>query len=88
MREDLSRDDALVAYAAANRLFGVTLGEREKATIVKVETTVMSRLTCYGFWSTVENPFPELSVLKPISGTGSDITPSGRRYGFGIRFKI
>ena len=88
MREDLSRDDALVAYAAANRLFGVILGEREKTTIVKVETTVMSRLACYGFWSEVSNPFPELSALKPISGTGSDITPSGRRYGFGIRLKI
>ena len=88
VREDLSRDDALVAYAAANRLFGVTLGEREKTTIVKVETTVMSRLACYGFWSEVSNPFPELSALKPISGTGSDITPSGRRYGFGIRLKI
>jgi hypothetical protein len=31
--EDLSRDDSLVAFAAARHMFGVTLGEREKGTI-------------------------------------------------------
>jgi hypothetical protein len=87
LREELSRDDSLVAYAAANRMFGVTLGKRERTTILKVETAVMGKLSLYGFWADVSNPFPELSALKPISGAGSDIVPSGRRYGGGVRFK-
>ncbi len=88
LREELSRDDSLVAFAAANRMFGVSLGKRERTTILKVETEVMDNLSLYGFWSDVSNPFPELSALKPISGAGSDIVPSGRRYGFGVRLRM
>ena len=65
----------------------MTLGKRERTTILKVETAVMGKLSLYGFWADVSNPFPELSALKPISGAGSDIVPSGRRYGGGVRFK-
>jgi hypothetical protein len=88
VREELSRDDALVSWAAANGMFGVTLGKRERTTIVKVETELMGKLACYGFWGSESNPFPELSALKPISGAGSDVIPGGKRYGFGIRFKM
>jgi hypothetical protein len=86
--EELSRDDALVAFAAANKMFGVTLGDKERTTIVKVESEVMKGLSIYGFWSNEDNPFPELSALKPIAGAGTDVVPSGLRYGFGVRFKM
>jgi hypothetical protein len=86
--EELSRDDSLVAYAQANNMFGVTLGDKERTTIVKVESEVMKGLAIYGFWASESNPFPELSALKAISGAGSDAVPSGMRYGFGVRFKI
>ena len=32
VREELSRDDSLVAYATANQMFGVTLGKKERTT--------------------------------------------------------
>jgi hypothetical protein len=86
--EKLSRDDALVAFAAANGMFGVRLGEYERTTIVKAETRVMGKLACYGFWSYVSNPFPKLSALQPISGPGSDSAPGGKRIGLGIRFRL
>lgn len=88
LREELSRDDSLVAYAEANRMFGVRLGKRERTTIVKAETLVFGKLACYGYWASVSNPFPELSALKPISGPGADLTPSGNRYGFGFRLRM
>lgn len=86
--ERLSRDDALVAWAAANGMFGVRLGEYERTAIVKAETRVLGTLACYGFWSHVSNPFPRLSALQPISGPGSDSAPGGERVGFGIRLRL
>ena len=66
--EDLSRDDSLVAWASAQGLFGVTLGARERSTIVKVYHPLNDNVTAFFFLNRLANPFPELSALRPISG--------------------
>ena len=61
-REELSRDDSLVALAAARQMFGVTLGKKERGTIVKGQVQTR-QLTLFGFVNLVSNPFPELSAV-------------------------
>ena len=86
-QEILSRDDSLVAWAAANQLYGVTLGEWEKGTIFKGLVQV-KQLAMYGFINLVSNPFPVLSAIVPVSGPGSAEDVSNTKVGFGVRFRL
>jgi len=86
--EELSRDDSLVALAAARQMFGVTLGKKERGTIVKGQVQ-MRQLTFFGFLNLVSNPFPQLSALVPISGPGTTTeVVNNKKVGLGIRFRI
>jgi hypothetical protein len=86
MREEISRDDALVAWAAANRLFGVTLDKWERTMIVKAHARFADHLTVFFYYNDLSNPFPELSAIKPISGPDADKDMKNHKYGFGVRF--
>jgi hypothetical protein len=86
--ERLSRNDALVAWVAANGLYGARLGEYERTIIVKAETKLMGNVSIFGFWVDESNPFPKLSAIQALSGAGSDPAPGGRRVGFGFRFRL
>ena len=83
--ENLSRDDSLVAWAAANNLYGVTLGKRETGGIFK-GTVQIKQLTAYGFVNFISNPFNELSAIVPVSGPGVGEVVWNTKVGFGIRF--
>jgi hypothetical protein len=86
MHERISRDDALVAWAAAHSLFGVTLGETQTSTIVKAHANLLEHVTAFFFYNDLSNPFPELSAIKAISGPGSDRVVENYKYGLGLRF--
>ena len=86
-REEVSRDDSLVALAAARQMFGVTLGQKERGTIFKGQVQA-GLLTIYGFANWVSNPFPELSALVPISGPGTQEEVTNTKVGLGIRFRL
>jgi hypothetical protein len=85
--EYLSRDDSLVAWAAANDLFDVTLGRHESGTIIK-GLFQEKWLTAYGFANFVTNPYPVLSAIVPMSGPGAGTSGRNTKAGFGIRFRI
>jgi hypothetical protein len=85
--EYLSRNDSLVAWAAANDLFGVTLGRHETGTIFK-GLFQEKWLTAYGFVNFVKNPYPVLSAIVPMAGTGAGKSGRNTKAGFGIRFRI
>ncbi len=86
--EELARDDSLVAWAAANNLFGVTLGERERATVVKVRLELSRQLSAFWFGHWLENPFPELSAIRPIAGMDVDRVVSHDKLGVGLRLRF
>jgi hypothetical protein len=85
--EYLSRNDSLVAWAAANDLFGVKLGHHETGTIFK-GLYQEKWLTAYGFINFVSNPYPELSAIAPIAGPGAGESARNTKAGFGIRFRM
>jgi hypothetical protein len=86
LREEISRDDSLVAWAAANRLFGVTLDKWERTMIVKAHARFAGYLTVFFYYNDLSNPFPELSAIKPVSGPDADKDVKNYKYGFGVRF--
>jgi hypothetical protein len=88
VRSELGRDDSLVAWAAANELFGVTLGKKERSNIVKLQGHFGGNLTLFYFWHDLSNPFPELSAIRPISGPGSDRAASGNKSGMGVHLRF
>jgi hypothetical protein len=85
VREKLRRDDALVAWAAANGLFGVSLGEWERATIVKAHARFLDSVTAFFFFNDLSNPFPELSAITAISGPSAGTRADNYKYGLGVR---
>jgi hypothetical protein len=86
VREEISRDDSLVAWAAANQLFGVTMDKWERTVIVKAHARFANYLTVFFYYNDLSNPFPELSAIQPISGPDSDKEAENYKYGFGVRF--
>jgi hypothetical protein len=85
-REVLSRDDSLVAWAAANDLFGVTMGKKEHSVITKVFAEAGPNVTAFFFLTRLQNPFPELSAIVPVAGPEAGAAVSNTKYGFGVRF--
>ena len=72
----------------AQGVFGVTLGARERSTIVKVYHPLTDNVTAFFFLNRLANPFPELSALRPISGPLANRAVSGMKVGFGMRLRI
>ncbi len=86
--ERLSRDDALVAWTASRGLFNARLGEHERSTIVKVHSQFGRYLTSFFFLNFLDNPFPELSAIRPISGYGAQHESSSFKFGYGMRLRM
>ncbi len=99
-REKLSRDDSLVAWAAANHAFDAALGANERSNIFKIYGQFGKYLTGFFFFNQLSVPFPELSALRPligrvdqsshppIFGQSSGISVNQRKIGLGIRLSM
>lgn len=88
VRSELDRDDSLVSWAAANNMFGATLGKKERSSIIKVQGEIGEHLSVFFFLHQLSNPFPELSAIKPIAGPGVDSTANNAKHGMGLRFRF
>lgn len=85
-REEIDRDDSLVAFLAARSLYNMQMGKRERSTIVKayVETGILS---AFFFWNNLVNPLPQASAIVAISGPTAYRGYGNRKIGAGIRFR-
>jgi hypothetical protein len=88
VRSEISRDDSLVSWAAANSLFGVTLGKKERSSVFKVQGHVGDNVSFFWFLHDLSNPFPELSAIRPIDGPGSDQPANNNKAGLGLMLKF
>lgn len=86
--ESTSRNDALVAWATANELFGVRLGANIKATNLKLVSQWGNHLSAFWFGRLMTNPFPQLSAITPISGPNSDRGAHHAKFGLGLRLRF
>jgi len=85
-REELDRDDSLVAFMAARSLLGVREGEKERGTIVKLYAE-LGPLTVFVFHNDIDNPFPQASAIVPIGGPFAFQGPGSGKTGAGVRFR-
>jgi hypothetical protein len=83
-REELSRDDSLVKYLAANNLFGVEMGKKDRGTIARAYVD-LSRLVTFGvFWADISNPYPWVSGSWPVAGPRAFTGRAPDRYGITV----
>ncbi len=85
-REELDRDDSLIAFLADRNRLDVTLGKKERGTIVKLYAE-LGPLTVFFFHNDVDNPFPQASAIVPISGPFAFQGPGSGKTGGGFRLK-
>ena len=83
-REELSRDDSLVKYLAANNLYGVEMGKKDRGTIARVYVDLARMVTFGFFWADISNPFPWVSGSWPVSGPRAFTGRAPDRYGIAV----
>jgi hypothetical protein len=83
-REELSRDDSLVKYLAANRLYGVEMGKQDRGTIARAYVDLARLVTVGLFWADVSNPYPWISGSWPVSGPRAFTGRAPNRYGITV----
>jgi hypothetical protein len=83
-REELSRDDSLVKFLAANGLYGVEMGKKDRGTIARFYVDV-ARLVTFGFfWADISNPYPWISGSWPVRGARAFTGRAPDRYGVAV----
>ena len=68
VREELSRDDSLIQYLQLNNLYGVSMGKKDRALVVRGFIDVSRLVNVSFFWMDVSNPFPWVSGSWPVAG--------------------
>ena len=86
LREELDRDDSLIAFLAARDLLGVSLGKKERRSILKVYAE-LRYVTAFFFYNDIQNPFPQVSAIVPVSGRSAFEKGSDSKMGIGLRFR-
>jgi hypothetical protein len=86
-REELSRDDSLVKYLAANNLLGVEMGRKDRGTVVRGYVEIARLITFGAYWADLSNPYPWISGSWPVSGDRAYTGRSPDRYGFTVMVK-
>jgi hypothetical protein len=67
-REELLRDDSLIQYLALNGLYGVEMGKKDRALILRGFIDVNQLVNVSFFWMDVSNPYPWVSGSWPVAG--------------------
>jgi hypothetical protein len=80
-REELSRDDSLVKFLAANNLFEVEMGKKDRGTTLRLFVRVRNAVTAGLYWADVSNPYPWVSGSWPVSGARAFTGRAPDRYG-------
>ena len=66
-REVLSRDDALIQRLSAQNMYGVSMGEKERATALRLYAD-FGAVRIGGYRNNLFNRFPWVSGIQPVAG--------------------
>jgi hypothetical protein len=86
--EDLSRNDSLVWYMASLGLYRVHLDARVRSTIVRWSVRPMRGLEVGAYLNLLDNPFPWLSGIVPVTGDGAFLPQSEGSRKLGVVFRL
>ncbi|MGE0040742.1 MAG: hypothetical protein AB7H88_17980 [Vicinamibacterales bacterium] len=83
-REEISRDDSLIKYLAANGLYGVEMGRKDRGTIARFYVEVSRLVTVGVFRADISNPYPWVSGSWPVSGPRAYTGLAPDRWGLAV----
>jgi hypothetical protein len=86
-REELSRDDSLIKYLAANNLYGVEMGKKDRGTILRVFVSLYEGVMAGLYWADVSNPYPWVSGSWPVAGAQAFTGRAPDRYGIAVTLR-
>jgi hypothetical protein len=86
-REELMRDDSLIQYLELNNLYGVSMGKKDRALIVRGFVDVNRLVNVSVFWVDASNPFPWVSGSWPVSGPAAFTGRAPDRVGVTVTVK-
>lgn len=87
-REELDRDDALVKFLALQNLYGVTQGEKERSTVLRVYLAISRHVTLAAYRNMLDNPFPWVSGIVPAEGPRAFQGRGNNKWGVVVRFVL
>ena len=79
--EDLSRDDSLIKYLASQDLYGVTMGQKERDTVIRLRADLGRYVTVGTYRMWLDNPFPQVSGITAVEGPGAYLDRGSNRFG-------
>jgi hypothetical protein len=86
--ERLSRDDSLVKYLEGQQLYGVTMGEKERSTVMRVYLDIADAIRVGVYHNRLENPFPWVSGISPVSGFWAYKDRGNNKTGIVVLFRL
>ena len=87
-REELSRDDSLVKYLASQDLYGVSMGKKDRSTVLRFHLDVTKQVTIGFYRNWDSTPFPWISGIDPVSGPGAMTSHSTNKWGIVSRLRL
>ncbi len=86
--EQLSRDDSLVKYLAEQQLYDVTMGEKERSTVLRFYLDIADAVRVGVYHNRLQNPFSWISGISPISGFWAYQDRGGNKTGIVVLFRL
>jgi hypothetical protein len=87
-REELDRDDALIKYLSLQNLYGVTMGEKERSTVLRFYLDLGPRVRASTYFVLLDNPFPWVSGIAPVTGPRAFESHGNNKWGLVGRFSL
>lgn len=87
-REELSRDDSLIKYLAAQGLYRASVGKKERSTVYRFYVEISRRLTIGVYRNNLSNPFPWVSSIQPVAGERAFTGRGNNKWGVIARFTL
>jgi hypothetical protein len=86
--EEIDRDDALIKQLWLENLYGVSMGEKEQTTVMRVYVTFYERVTAAFYRTLLDNPFPWVSGIVPVAGPAAYQGQGNDKWGLVARFSL
>lgn len=87
-REEISRDDSLVKWLASQDLYGVSLGKKDRATIIRAHVDFTKAVSLAVFRNLESTPYPWISGISPVAGPLAFQKHSTDKWGLVMRLRL
>jgi hypothetical protein len=86
-REEIDRADSLVRFLAANGLFGVEEGRKDRMTVARLFFDINGRVRLGLYRNADSNPFPQASGIWPVAGPKAYTGRNTDKWGLIVRLR-